>query len=181
MLAGALCIELIGIRDALQDALPIGGFGRALARASYCGEPVSGGEGGGARGGAPRARASYSKAPVREDYSVPSPLPHLPAHTSDNLLQGTAGLVYRGLANSGGISYFEAAVQARLHMFYDHAGRAEYDMVEEMATPLVRDVALFRDANAPFALSSLAHLPRLRRTGRQGTGRHGTMAGSLGG
>ena len=157
LLAGALCIELIGIKDALQRSLPNSGIDRS------------------------RARAAYRRASVRADYSVSSPRLRRPVYASDKLLQGTAGLVYRGLANSGGISCFEAAMQARLHRFYDHVGRAEYDMMVEIMMPLVRDVALFRDTNAPFALSSLVHLPRLRRTGRQGTRRHGTTAGSPGG
>lgn len=87
LLAGSLCVELIGILDSLKIVLPVGGIGRPYASTAYC------------------------RAPVTTTYDVALQRRRRPAHMPDNPLQETAGMVYRGLANSGGTSRFEAAMR----------------------------------------------------------------------
>lgn len=68
--------------------------------------------------------------------------------------------VYEGLAGAGGVFQIEPMLQMRLHVFYEHAKRGDLGAVAKLIRPLVREVTLLRDANAPFEWSSMARPPR---------------------
>lgn len=128
--ARALCVEL----DYISKALPDASLGRFTMSPTY-------------HLGKNGVHSAHS------ELGRPSP-------SSGIAPAGMLGSAYRGLVNSGGISVFEASLQERLYGFYVHLERGDYDMVHEQALPMMREVAKFRDANAP-----LAPRARMRRAG----------------
>ena len=159
-LADMLCVEMARMRDALPDFTYGTALGRFKTRAKYpavrAAEPPDGG------GNVTRRPASAPR-----DLSRAAPWP-----------------VYTGLLNSGGLSHFEATMQARLHALYYCLERGDYDAAVRLLPPLMRDTVLFRDTNAPFKPSHLLRpLPFapsiLRRWRDRGSGkRRETMTGA---
>lgn len=158
-LADMLCVEMTRMRDAMPDRAPDADLGRSRTRAEYIHARTAAPPVGGIRT-ARRPDLATGRPPRGETWSV-----------------------YAGLLNSGGLSRFEPAMQARLHALYSHVGRGEYDAAGRPLPPLIRDVAAFRDANAPFGPSHLARplslaLSRLRGNWR---GRRGAATGASSG
>lgn len=161
-LADMLCIEMARMRDAMPDFVHDTGLGRF------------------------KTRPKYPAGQVAEPHDGGGNALRRPASAPNYLSRGATWPVYTGLLNSGGLSHFEPAMQARLHALYDRIERGEYDAAARLLHPLLRYIALFRDANAPFRpshlLRPLPFVPSiLRRWRGRGHGRRReTMTGAPG-
>ena len=128
-LADMLCIEMVGMRDAMPDYSPDASISRF--RTSVQDPPP--------RAGAPTGGAHASRRPA------PGRLP-----------PSSHGMACTGLLIPGNLSRFEPALQARLHALYGRIGQGGHAAAGPMLRPMLREVAAFRDANAAFRLQDLA-------------------------
>ena len=97
--------------------------------------------------------ASDGRAKGAENSPPPRPIPGIPRR------------VYEGLITSGGIFYLKPALQLRLHTFYEYVEQGDRGAVNRLIWPLMEELVLFRDANAPFTWSDLAWPPRRAASG----------------
>lgn len=97
--------------------------------------------------------AADGRAKSAENSPPPRPIPGIPRR------------VYEGLITSGSIFYLKPALQLRLHTFYEYVEHGNSRAVNRMIWPLMEELVLFRDANAPFAWSDLAWPPRRATSG----------------
>ena len=161
MHARLLLVELETILATMTDS----GFDRRVTRPGY------------ERTGASRPHRRYSL-----ERAVPA---------SGHFALSAPWRVYEGLVSSGGMSHFGELMQRRLHTFYGHLQRGEYESAMRMARPLVTEVRRFRSDNAPpsraatvrllfavLVLGGRLRLPRRRRPRRRSNGRHSDAGGS---
>lgn len=137
------------------------------------------------------ARPIYRQARIGRSYhrhsyadrAVPAP---------DRFAPSVSLLVYEGLVNSGGMSYFGELTQRRLHTFYGYLRRGQYEEAALMVESLTVNIRQFRNNNAPLSrgatlklllvvptLGGRLRLPRRRHLGGKSAGRHsGARRGS---
>ena len=103
------------------------------------------------------ARPGYRRTGAGRPYHQYSDLGRA-VHAPERFAPGASWRVYEGLVSSGGMSDFGELTQRRLHTFYGHLRREEYESAERMAGPLVVEMRRFRNDNAPLSLAAILRL-----------------------